>query len=51
MDALLYQERNLLDAQYTLADACAQAATAWSGMQTLLGTPATQYIDSLGAKP
>lgn len=51
MDALLYQERNLLDAQYTLADAYAQAATAWSGMQTLLGTPATQYIDSLGAKP
>ena len=51
MDALLYQERNLLDAQYALADARAQATTAWSGMQTVLGTPSAQYINSLEARP
>lgn len=51
LDALLYQERNLLDVQFALADARAQAATAWSGMQTLLGTPSAQYIESLEVKP
>ncbi len=51
LDELLYEERNLLDAQYTLADASALAATAWSGMQILLGTPSDKYIDSLGVKP
>ena len=51
LDALLYQERTLLDVQFALADARAQAATAWSGMQTLLGTPSAQYIESLETKP
>lgn len=51
MDALLYQERNLLDVQYAYADARAQAATAWSGMQVLLGTPSAEYIHSLEITP
>ncbi|HUW25598.1 MAG TPA: TolC family protein [Gallionella sp.] len=51
METLLYQERNLLDAQYALADSRAQATTAWSGMQLLLGTPSTQYINSLDTQP
>lgn len=51
MDALLYQERNLLDVQYAYADARAQAATAWSGMQILLGTPSSEYIHSLEITP
>jgi outer membrane protein TolC len=51
MDELLYQERNLLDAQYALADSRAQGATAWSGMQILLGIPSAQYINLLEAKP
>lgn len=51
MDALLYQERNLLDVRYTYADARAQAATAWSGMQVLLGTPFAEYIHSLDITP
>ncbi|WP_283744981.1 TolC family protein [Sideroxydans sp. CL21] len=51
MDELLYQERNLLDVQYAYADARAQAATAWSGMQVLLGTPSAEYIHSLEITP
>lgn len=51
METLLYQERNLLDAQYALADSRAQATTAWSGMQLLLGTTPTQYINSLDTQP
>ncbi|MDP2759092.1 MAG: TolC family protein [Sideroxyarcus sp.] len=51
MDALLFHERNLLEAQFSLTDASAQAAAAWSGMQILLGTPSAQYIDSLEIKP
>jgi outer membrane protein len=51
MDELLYQERNLLDVQYAYADARAQAATAWSGLQVLLGTPAAAYIHSLEITP
>jgi outer membrane protein TolC len=51
MDALLYQERNLLDVQYALADARAQAATAWSAMQVLLGTPTASYIHTLEIMP
>ena len=51
MEALLYQERNLLDVQYAYADARAQATTAWSGMQVLLGTPSTEYINSLEITP
>lgn len=51
MDELLYQERNLLDVQYAYADARAQAATAWSGLQVLLGTPSAEYIHSLEITP
>lgn len=51
MEALLYQERNLLDVQYAYADARAQATTAWSGMQVLLGTPSSEYIKSLEITP
>jgi outer membrane protein len=51
MDALLYQERNYLDVQYAFADARAQAATAWSGMQILLGTSSAEYIHSLEITP
>lgn len=50
-DALLYQERNLLDVQYAYADARAQAATAWSGLQILLGIPYAEYIHSLEITP
>ena len=50
-EALLYQERNLLDVEYACADARAQAATAWSGMQTLLGAPYADYIHSLEISP
>jgi outer membrane protein len=50
MDTLLYQERNLLEAQYALADSRAHASIAWSGMQMLLGTPSAQYINSLEAR-
>lgn len=50
-DALLYQERNLLDVQYAYADARAQAAMAWSGLQILLGTPYAEYLHSLEITP
>lgn len=50
-EALLYQERNLLDVEYACADARAQAATAWSGIQILLGTPYAGYIHSLEITP
>jgi outer membrane protein TolC len=50
-EALLYQERNLLDVEYACADARAQAATAWSGMQILLGTSDAEYIHSLEITP
>jgi len=50
-EALLYQERLLLETENAATDARAQAATAWSGMQLLLGTPAAQYIESLESKP
>lgn len=44
LEYLLRQRRDLLDAQYRLADARARAAAAWSSAQVLAGTPPEAYI-------
>lgn len=45
---LLRQRRDLLDAQYRLADAQARAVLAWSSAQVLLGAEPEQYIAQIG---
>ncbi len=50
LENLLRTERDLLDAQYRLASARAQAAYAWSATQVLAGTPEPEYIETLDPK-
>jgi len=47
LENLLRQRRDLLDAQYRLADARFRSLNAWSQAQVLAGTEVTQYIATL----
>lgn len=47
LEALLRQRRDLLDAQYRLADARWRSLNAWSQAQVLAGTEPAQYIATL----
>jgi outer membrane protein len=47
LENLLRTERDLLDAEYRLAAARAQAAYAWSAAQVLAGMPEAEYIKTL----
>lgn len=49
LEYLLRQRRDLLDAQYRLADARARSVSAWSSAQVLAGTPSQTYIQQLDA--
>ncbi|MFZ5660936.1 MAG: TolC family protein [Pseudomonadota bacterium] len=49
LENLLRQERDLLDAEYRLANAQARAADAWSAAQVIAGLPAAAYIAQLDA--
>jgi len=47
LENLLRQRRDLLDAQYRLADARTRTVTAWSSAQVLAGIEPTAYIEQL----
>lgn len=47
LENLLRQRRDLLDAQYRLADARARTVAAWSSAQVLAGTQPASYIEQL----